>query len=78
MYKIYFRVPKEVFICGEFDNWRKNPLYYNGDLGKWTCTLKIKKGKYCYKFIVDGNWEINHNEMSICESNGFVNNLIFV
>ena len=79
MYKIFFRIPKEVFISGEFDNWQeKHPLNYNNDIGKWACTLKIKKGKYFYKYIVDGNWEINHNELSICDNNGFVNNIIYV
>ena len=78
MYKIFFRIPKEVFISGEFDEWKeKHPLSYDKDLGKWTCTLKIKKGKYFYKYIVDGNWEINHNDLSVA-GDGYVNNIIYV
>ena len=77
-YKIFLRIPKEVFISGEFDEWKeKHPLSYDNDLGKWTCTLKIKKGKYFYKYIVDGNWEINHNDLSVA-GDGYVNNIIYV
>ena len=79
MNKIFFRMPKEVCISGEFDGWKeKHPLSYNGDLGKWVCTLKISKGKYLYKYIVDGNWEINHNDFSVSSGDGYVNNIIYV
>ena len=72
-------MPKEVCISGEFDGWKeKHPLSYNGDLGKWVCTLKISKGKYLYKYIVDGNWEINHNDFSVSSGDGYVNNIIYV
>ena len=58
-YKIYYRMPKEVYICGEFDGWKeKHPLQYYDNIGMWSCDLRIKKGRYLYKYIVDGNWEI--------------------
>ena len=79
MNKIFFRMPKEVFISGDFDEWKeKHPLSYEKDLGKWACTLKMKKGKYFYKYIVDDNWEINHNDISISDDDGNVNNVIYV
>ena len=79
MNKIFYREPKEVFISGEFDEWKeKHPLHYDEKVGKWVCTIKIKKGKYLYKYIVDENWEINFNELSITGSDGIVNNLIYV
>ena len=79
MYKIFYRMPKEVFISGGFDEWKnKHPLHYDDKVGKWVCTIKIKKGKYLYKFIVDDNWEINHNELSEMGNDGIVNNVIYV
>ena len=79
MNKIFYREPKEVFISGDFDEWKeKHPLHYDEKVGKWVCTIKIKKGKYLYKYIVDENWEINFNELSITGSDGIVNNLIYV
>ena len=51
-YKFNNRNPKSVFISGSFDNWKeKHPLTYNQTMGKWACTLKLKKGKYLYKYM---------------------------
>ena len=78
-YKIYFRIPKEVYLCGEFDGWKeKHPLHYYDNIDMWSCDIRIKKGRYLYKYIVDGNWEINQNEFSIKGNDGIVNNIIYV
>ena len=35
MYKIFYRMPKEVFISGDFDEWKeKHPLHYDDKIGK--------------------------------------------
>ena len=76
-YKIYFRMPKEVYICGEFDNWNeKHSLHYYENINMWSCDIKMKKGKYQYKYIVDGNWEINYNDLNV--GNDILNNVIYV
>ena len=68
-----------MLLSGSFDEWKeKHSLTYNPTMGKWACTLKLKKGKYFYKYIIDGNWEINPNEQSVRESNGIINNVINV
>ena len=78
-YKFNNRNPQNVLVSGSFDEWKeKHSLTYNPTMGKWTCTLKLKKGKYFYKYIIDGNWEINPNEPSVRESNGIINNVINV
>ena len=75
-YKFNNRSPKTVFISGSFDDWKeKHPLSYNQTMGKWTCTLKVKKGKHLYKYIIDGNWEINPNDPSVRGNDGIVNNV---
>jgi hypothetical protein len=43
---------------------------------QWVVTLKVKRGKYFYKYVVDGNWVINDKEPTYKESNGIVNNVI--
>ena len=40
--------------------------------------MNLKKGKYFYKYIIDGNWEINPNENHEKGSDGIVNNVIEV
>jgi len=79
MYKIFYRMPKEVFISGDFDEWKeKHPLHYDDKIGKWVCNIKMKEGKYLYKYIVDDNWEINHNDLSVMGKDGIVNNIVYV
>ena len=73
------RHPKTVLVSGSFDNLNiKYPLKYDNREKKWICKLKIKNGKYSYKYIIDGNWEINPDENQIRDRNGNVNNLINV
>ena len=73
------RRPKSVFVCGSFDNWKdKHILKYDNKEKKWICKMKIKKGKYFYKYIIDGNWEINPDENQVRGNDGIVNNLIEV
>ena len=78
-YKFNNRSPQNVFVSGSFDDWKeKHPLSYNQTMGKWTCTLKLKKGKYFYKYIIDGNWEINPIEQNVRGNDGITNNIINV
>jgi len=54
-----FKAPgaKEVYLAGEFNNWK---LDENSRMeqtnGCWTKYLKLDKGTYRYRFVVDGNW----------------------
>lgn len=45
-----------VFLSGSFNNWSTGglPMTKNGDL--WQVTLPLKPGRYEYKFIADGKW----------------------
>ena len=78
-YQFNNRNPKNVYVSGSFDNWKeKHSLSYNQAMGIWTCTLKLKKGKYLYKYIIDGSWEINPSKPSERGNDGFTNNVINV
>jgi len=48
---------KSVFVAGEFNQWNAtaNPLTKD-ESGKWNTALKLKPGRYAYKFIVDDQW----------------------
>ena len=73
------RKPKTVLVSGSFDNWKeKHPLKYDNKERKWICHMNLKKGKYFYKYIIDGNWEINPNENQMRGNDGIVNNVIDV
>ena len=52
--------PNSILVCGSFDNWLvRRPLSFDPVKNQWTVTLKIKKGKYFYKYIKDGEWIVN-------------------
>jgi len=46
----------DVFVAGTFNNWdaRKNRLKMKD--GKYTTSILLAKGRYEYKFLIDGIW----------------------
>ena len=47
----------QVFIAGAFNDWSPSAdALTKGEDGLWRVTLKLKPGKYEYKFVVDGQW----------------------
>ena len=69
--------PNSIQVCGSFDNWKvRRPLSFDPVKNMWSITLKIKKGKYFYKYIKDGEWIINKKEDTFVEDNGIVNNFV--
>ena len=48
---------QSVSIAGDFNNWNTtgNPLKKDEN-GLWKTVIKLSKGEYQYKFVVDGNW----------------------
>ena len=54
-----FKDAKEVSVVGNFNNWDMfNLPMYKTENG-WEMKLNLPKGKYFYKFIVDGYWTSN-------------------
>jgi hypothetical protein len=48
---------KEVYIAGEFNNWKLDDhSRMEKTNGCWTKRLSLDKGKYRYRFVIDGNW----------------------
>ncbi|MEI6970376.1 MAG: glycogen-binding domain-containing protein [bacterium] len=50
----------EVFLAGSFNSWdpKATPLEFSGD-SSYSTTLKLPRGRYEYKFIVNGKWQID-------------------
>ncbi len=51
-----FQSAKSVSISGNFNAWNTNGQPMKKVENGWELDLKLKPGKYLYKFIVDGNW----------------------
>ena len=53
---------QEVYVAGEFNDWTKpGKKLKEGMGGKWSTMLRLKPGRYAYKFIVDGQWQTDPN-----------------
>lgn len=69
--------PSGVQICGSYDKWQvRHALGFDPIKMQWTVTLKMKRGKFSYKYIVDGEWVINQNEPTCVDNDGMINNCI--
>lgn len=50
---------KKVMLAGSFNNWSPTALKMTAVEGGWAADVKLAPGKYWYKFIIDGNWNID-------------------
>jgi len=50
----------EVFLAGSFNSWdpTATPLEFSGD-SSYSTTLRLPRGRYEYKFVVNGRWQID-------------------
>ena len=46
----------KVYIAGTFNNWNTTEIQLKKVSTGWSADLKLKPGKYSYKYIVDGRW----------------------
>jgi len=51
-----FTNAKKVFLAGSFNNWKGNELVMNKTANGWKLPLYLAEGTHTYKFIVDGKW----------------------
>lgn len=70
---------KEVYLGGSFNNWNyeKSPMQKT-DSG-WVASFGFKPGLYLYKFVVDGQWQLDpYNQKVIGDYMGNENNGVYV
>ncbi len=54
---------KKVIVAGSFNKWNEDLFKMNKVEDGWELTLKIKPGVYEYRFIVDGKWMEDPNNI---------------
>ena len=71
---------KEVYIAGDFNAWRiDKESRMEQDNGVWRKQLNLNKGKYHYRFVIDGVWtEDNNNPSKETNPYGSVDSLLEV
>ena len=62
---------ESVFIVGSMNDWNTSSLPMQRDEdGTWKIQLKLEYGEYRYKFMVDGNWQVDPSN-SRMEDDGY-------
>lgn len=51
-----FMYAKDVYLAGDFNNWRRNEIKLNIENKTWKSYYVLAPGNYFYKYVVDGNW----------------------
>ena len=72
-------VGKRIEIAGDFNNWKPQltPMELNETLGVYEAHIKLDKGRYEYKLVIDGQWVIDeYNPQRIENGFGSTNNLV--
>jgi len=61
-----------VCVAGDFNNWQPEatPLLRNGREDCFHALLPLQPGRYCYRFVIDGQWRTDANNTYV-ESNPF-------
>jgi hypothetical protein len=53
----------KVMLAGSFNNWSPTSLTMRKTDSGWIARVKLGPGKYWYKFIVDGNWRVDDDNL---------------
>jgi len=72
---------KAVYLAGEFNQWdpTAKKMTYKASSGIYTTTVKLAPGTYQYKFVLDGTWCADpENVNAVANDQGTFNSLITV
>lgn len=69
---------QKVSLAGSFNQWEPDALFMQRTDSGWIYELKLGAGKWWYKFIVDGHWQVDKdNEAAENDGQGNVNSVYF-
>jgi 1,4-alpha-glucan branching enzyme len=73
-----YKSAQKVYISGTFNNWSTTQTPMKQTANGWMIDLKIKPGKYAYKFIADGRWMTDpSNKLRERGDAGAYNSIVF-
>lgn len=68
----------KVMLAGSFNNWDPDALSMQRTDSGWIAGVKLKPGKYWYKFIVDGKWMVDSdNQNKENDGEGNINSIFY-
>lgn len=80
-FTIHAEKGKSVHVAGQFNDWdpTAKEMSYKAKEGIYTTTLKLAPGKYEYKFVIDGAWCADpENIEAVPNDQGTLNSVITV
>lgn len=70
---------KAVYLAGEFNDWNPTAKKMTFKAGVYSATLKLAAGTYQYKFVIDGTWCADpENVNSVQNDQGTFNSVVVV
>lgn len=72
---------KVVCVAGSFNDWdpEKKPLKYNAAKGVYSGVIMLEPGTYEYKFVIDGEWQLDENNPNFAHNDfGSLNSMLIV
>lgn len=68
-----------VMLAGSFNDWKPNALAMKKTDSGWIARVKLGPGKYWYKFVADGRWMVDNDNLAK-ENDGYgnINSVFFV
>ena len=72
---------KDVYLAGEFNKWdpTAKKMAYKAKEGVYAATVKLAPGSYQYKFVIDGTWCADpENVESVQNDQGTFNSVVNV
>ena len=70
---------EQVILSGSFNNWSETDFKMTKTEKGWEFTTQLSRGKYHYKFIVDGNWKLDpKNSIKEFDGKGNINSVKMV
>lgn len=66
-----------VQLAGSFNGWQKK-LDMTKEDEAWKVVIPLEKGRYTYKFIVDGEWCYDITKENECDNDGNINNILHI
>jgi 1,4-alpha-glucan branching enzyme len=66
-FRLHAPEASQVFLVGDFNGWNTeaHPLHKDGD-GQWVTELSLAAGTFEYKFLADGRWLTDPDNLRHC------------
>ena len=81
VFTIHGEKGRAVYLAGEFNNWdpTAKKMAYKARSGVYTAKIKLAPGSYQYKFVIDGTWCADpENVNAVPNGHGTFNSVVTV